>query len=323
MPNDFADPNFLVGLKDPLEKPAPETGPRGLGTVLTDPAASLGEGALSFARIPTQIIRQYSDDPNGNAAQIDRALGGAQEWLGKEGPSERARGGDTNKWLPGPGERRAWDGPGERSAGSEPVATMGRQVLGLVPSIAVGAATGGGGLAGLGLFGAQGASDALAQVRDYTEQTPLAELKKLEPFNDALREFNGDERAARNKLFQDSVDVWDVAINFAANAAEFGAVMHAMTPAKKELVGFLSRNFIGRTGVGAVEGAAGGVAEGLASETTQQRSKVKMGVQPNIDVAEILSQGAETGMAMAPGVAGLHIARRGPRPTALDTDTKG
>jgi hypothetical protein len=314
MPNDFADPNFLVGLKDPLEKPAPETGTRGLGTVVTDTAASLGEGALSFARIPTQIIRQYSDDPNGNAAQIDRALGGAQEWLRKEGTSERAQAIDTNKWFPGPGERSAWN---------EPVATMGRQVLGLVPSIAVGAATGGGGLAGLGLFGAQGASDALAQVRDYTEQTPLAELKKLEPFNDALREFNGDERAARNKLFQDSVDVWDVAINFAANAAEFGAVMHAMTPAKKELVGFLSRNFIGRTGVGAVEGAAGGVAEGLASETTQQRSKVKMGVQPNIDVAEILSQGAETGMAMAPGVAGLHIARRGPRPTALDTDTKG
>src|ERR1044072_4615012 len=101
MPNDFSDPNFPVGLKAPLETRAPETGTRGLGTVVTDTAASLGEGALSFARIPTQIIRQYSDDPNGNAAQIDRALGGAQEWLGKEGTSGGGQGVEPNKWVPG------------------------------------------------------------------------------------------------------------------------------------------------------------------------------------------------------------------------------
>lgn len=313
MPNDFADPNFLVGLKDPLEKPAPDTANRSFGTTVTDTLSSLGEGALSFARIETQAMRELSGDPNGIAAKVDRGVGEAQKWLKDQGTSPRAQALDTNKWFPGPGERSAWN---------EPVATMGRQVLGLVPSIAVGAATGGGGLGGLMLFGTQGASDALAQVRDYTDQTPTAELNKLEPFKAAMREFNGDEKAARDKLFKDSVDVWDVAVNFAANAAEFGAVMHAMTPAKKELVGFLSKNFIRRGAVGAVEGGAGGIAEGLASETTNQRSRVAMGLQPNVDVAEILSQGAETGMAMAPGVAGLHMARRGPRATPADADVK-
>jgi len=316
MPNDFADPNFLVGLKDPLEKPAPDTANRSLGRAAVDTALQVGEGALSFARIPTQMFRNLSDDPNGNAAAVDRAVGGAQEYVNKELISPAGQAIATNKWMP--------TQPGDRSAMNQPVATAISDLTGLVPSIAVGAMTGGGGPAGLALFGAQGASDALAQVRDYTDQTPKEELLKFEPFRAAMREFNGDEAAARNKLFKDSVDVWDVAINAAANAAEFGTVVRAMAPAKQELVGFLQKRFLGRAGVGAVEGAAGGVAEGLASETTQQRAKVKMGVQPDVDVAEILSSGFETGVAMAPGVAGLSAARRGHRPaTALNTDVAG
>lgn len=309
---DFSDPNYLVGIRNPMEKEPEDTSSSGRSfpRAVADVALQTGQAMLGIPRMASTVGLEFAGDktPAQRALlEFDKTMHSGQEALNTM-VSPRGRAVIENQWL--------GNDPDKRSAWKEPMATIAAQATGLAPSIATGLALGP--VAGLAAAGVQGATDPISNIRDWIHDPKnQATLDKLPAYQDQLRRFDGDADAAKEGLVKDSTDVWDWMTNAAANMVEFGAVKHALsplTPAKRELAGFLRRTFggqnlPGRIGVGFTEGFVGGAAEGAAGETTNQRARVKMGAQDAVNLTEILNRTGETAMSQAFPLAGLQAGR--------------
>lgn len=313
MPNDFADPNFLIGVQDPYEQ-KPDTEHRSWGRTAVDLGIKAAEPIVGGARTLAQGARAISNDPRGNAADIETALGGAEDWMkGQLSPRQQAL--DTSKYIP--------NGPDERSAWRDPMSNIASTVAGLIPGGVAAKSTGlirnaalrGAADVGFTAGATIGAGESVNAMRSFTDNTPIEELKKLEPFQAALREFNGDEKAARDKLFRDSFDLIATATEAGANALSFGVLARALKPGQGQL-----GNLIKRVALGGTEGGLAGAAEGGTGAYTEQLGKTRMGRQSAIDVGEVISGAAEGAIQMALPIAGAHAVRRGT--PAIGTDTR-
>jgi len=332
MQNEFTKPGFLSGIRDPTEAAPEDTNTRSWGQFGADTAIGLAKPLVGAARTVTQGARMGLDElppearpewlgdaAHGPVADVDRSLGSAEKWLDDQ-RSARDKALDTDSPFPGPDQRSFW---------REPIASTVHQITPLIPMVAGAVLTGGTSLAAqagvAATFGLLGVGSSLSQLRDASEQMPIDELRKLPQY----QEFNGDEQAARNKVFKDSVDLKTEAATFIVNGATFGAFLQGIgSPAKKALAQRLKSMLIGGT-----EGAGIGAAQGAVSSYGEELGKVRRGEQESIDpakVAESTESGTAFGLPMglhhfvSPHRPGQKPSEEPPAPTStpLDTDVK-
>jgi hypothetical protein len=310
MRNSFTEAGFLSGIRDPNQPEPEDTENRSWGTFAKDVAIDVSRPVVALGQTAAIGARELGVPGAGSVAETLSDAGNAME----SARSPRARALDTLSVMPGPNDRSFW---------REPVAGSVHAMLGTVPFAAAALATGGASVpAQVGmaaLAGVQGAGEGINQLDDFARRTPLNELMTLEPFKAAMREFNGDEQAARQKLFKDSLDWKATAASFAANSAEFGALLHGVTRGASTGI----KALLGRALVGGAEGAASGVAETVTDAYTEQLGKVRTGQQQAIDTGEMAGAVGKGAIFGAP-VAAMHaVGGRSHAPAPkIDDDTK-
>ena len=312
MRSSFSLPSYGSGVSAEVEQPKPNTEDRSWGELATDVAIDVvGRPVVGALRTGAQAWRMAEDQPRGLAVDVEQGLGAAENWL-TEQRSDRARALDTLSVDPRGNERSFW---------REPIAGAIHTAL---PSVGYGAAaiaTGGSSLlAQIGTaaaMGAVGAGESINELRDFADRTPVAELKKLPIWDGLMREFSGDEAAARHKLFKDIIDPKSQIFNFFVNAANFPALKHGLrAPGVGKAVG----ERLKAAGYGAAEGVALGAAETGTEEYAQQLAKVRTGEQQAIDTGDIsgaIMRGSVFGAPMAAWHAAAPPHRRA---TPLGTD---
>ena len=303
MQNDFSKPGYLSGISDPTEKPPEDTNDRSWGQFAVDTGIGLAKPLLGIGRTVVEATRlgldqlspedqeKYGSGAHGIVADVGRGLGSAEKWLDDQ-RSARDKALDTVSPFPG---------PDERSFVREPVASTVHQLTPVIPAIGAAVLTGGSSVAAqVGMaagFGALGVGGSLTQLRDASENMPLDDLKKLPQW----QEFNGDEEAARNKVFKDSLDLKTEAATFGVNALTFGAFLQGLgSPAKKALAQRLKGMLIGGT-----EGATIGATQGAVSSYDEELGKVRRGEQENIDPS-VVARGTAKGTGFAAPMAVLY-----------------
>ena len=317
MQSEFTKPEFISGIRDPTEKPPEDTNDRSWGQTAVDTGIGLVKPVITALRTPVEAARlgldqlspedqeKYGSGAHGIVADVGRGLGSAEKWLDDQ-RSARDKALDTVSPFPGPDERSFW---------KEPVASTVHAITPVIPYIAGAVLTGGtSALAQVGTaatFGALGVGSSITELRDASENMPLDDLKKLPQW----QEFNGDEEAARNKVFKDTLDLKTEAATFGVNALTFGAFLQGLgSPAKRALAQRL-KNML----VGGVEGATIGATQGAVSSYGEELGKVRRGEQENID-ADVIAGRTKAGtgfgvpMGLYYGVAPPHVGGKAPEP---------
>ena len=311
MKSSFSNPSW-GGVTNEVEQPRPDTENRSWGEFAKDVAIdALASPLVGAARAGTQLWRSAEDTPGSTAETVDKALGGAQEWL-QEQRSDRARALDTQSIDPRGDERSFW---------KEPIAGSVHALLPSIPYAAAAIGTAGTGLLAEGAtaigMGALQAGDAVNDMRDYADRTPLADLQKSPVFQDLWRKFNGDEGAARNALFKEMLDPKSLALNWLVNTFEVPAFRLGMRPSGAAM------RIVDRAkaaGIGAAVGGTQGAIEGGAQAYEEQVGKVRSGQQQAIDTDEIA--GAMLGGATMGGpMAAFHAVAPTYKATKIGTDT--
>jgi hypothetical protein len=286
MQNHFTKDTYLSGLRDPTVAEPPSTNDRSWLEFAGDTAIGLAKPVVSAIRTPVEAARmgldalpkeeqeKYGSGAHGVVADVGRGLSSAEQWL-EEHRSARDKALDEASPFPGQDQRNFWREPG--------AATF-HNIVPLVPYVAGAVLTGGTSLAAktgtAAAFGALGVGSSIGSLRSFADNTPLSELQKLQPFQDYYREFQGDEQAARNKLFNDSVDVKTEAANFGVNALTFGAFLNGLgSPAKKAIAARL-KNMLIEGGSGAVLGGAQGAVSGYGQELAQDNRGQQAEINP-------------------------------------------
>ena len=290
--------------KDPTQQQG-DTEDRGVGTMLKDYAVDAAvQPALSIARTITTGGRMAAG-PGGFWESADKALGGAQEEVKENWRSDRAKALDTVSPFGGEGTRSFW---------REPIAASIHAFLPSVPYLLAGIAAAPLGLAGEAAVtaagGVFGGTEAIQQLRDFADRTPLKKddknpvgMEDLPVWGNYLREFNGDEAAAREKLFQDSLKPGTLAFNYFVNTLEVPAMMRGIRTRGSPAPSLRQRAGYGLQG--AVVGGAQGALEGGTESLIEQQAKVQRGEQASIDYADI-EKGAAQGSTFGGMNAALH-----------------
>jgi hypothetical protein len=296
MKSTFSTPEFTSGVTSAVPQDKPNTEDRTWGEFAKDVAIdAVASPVLGAVRAGTQAWRMAEDNAETPRA-VDQAVGGAVDWL-KEQRSDRARALDTQSIDPRGDERSFW---------KEPIAGSVHALLPSVPYAAAALATAGSSIpvqAGVaGLSGAAQMGDALNDLRDYADNTPIADLQKLPTFQKFYREYNGDEIAARNALFKEMLDPKSQALNFLVNTFEVPAFRLGMRPSGTAMR-IVDRARAG--GLGAVVGGTQGALEGGTEAYIEQLGKVRSGQQQAINTDDIAS-GALSGAVFAGPVGAFH-----------------
>ena len=335
MRNTFGTAEYLAGSQysDPNKPPEEDTEKRTWGQTFVDTAADVLGPTVGIGRTITHAVRAGTDylpqvqeatgidmkpvqdylgtSAEGRARDVDVAVGGVEKAINDwHSPYSKSVG--EASLVPGYGERSFWD---------TPLASSGKLAAGMVPYAALALATGGesiaGQVTGMAIQGGFGAAEGWNQLQDYTDQTPLDKLRKESPvFADYERQFPGNEKAARQALYKDTVDLKAMLASGVANAAEFGALLDGMNTTQKKLAIGMARfipgigKFIGKGRVagavgGTLEGVLSGGAEGATDNYIEQVAKVRRGEQEAINVSEI-PKGFWQGAALGPGVGAWH-----------------
>ena len=315
MRSTFSTPEYTFGTQADVPAKEENTEDRSAWELTKDVAIDLAAKPLVGAlRTGAQAWRAAEDTPGGMGETVEKGLGSLERGLTEE-RSPRARALDTLSVDPKGDERSFW---------REPVAGA---IHTMLPSVGYGLAawaTGGSSaLAQIGTtaaMGAVGAGDAVNELRDFADTTPLKELQKLPPFQKLLVDFNGNEAAARNQLFKDIVDPKSQIFNFFVQAANFPALKHGL---RAPGVGKSVVDRLKATAYGGAEGVALGAGETGTEAYISQLGKVRSGEQENIDTGEIgsaMASGATFGAPMAAfhAIAPPHYDRKA---TQLGEDT--
>jgi hypothetical protein len=297
MKSSFSTPEFTSGVTATVPEPKPQTEDRTWGEFATDVAIdAAARPVVGALRTGAQAWRMAEDDPRGTGAAVEQGLGSADEWLKKQ-RSDRAEALDKQSIDPRGDERSFW---------KEPIAGSIHAMLPSVPYAAAALGTAGGSLAAQGAtaaaMGAFGAGDALNDLRTYTDTEPLDNLKKSPVWEKLYREYNGDEKAARDALFKEMLDPKSQALNFLVNALEVPAFRLGMRPSGAAM---RIADRAKAAGLGAVTGGTQGAIEGGTEAYVQQLGKVRSGQQQAINTDEIAS-GALKGGVFAGPMAAFH-----------------
>lgn len=296
MRSSFSSPEFGSGVTSEVKREQGDTENRTWGEFASDVAIdAVGRPIVGALRTGAQAWR-YADPASTAAETTEQGLGAAEHWL-EDQRSARARALDTQSIDPRADERSFW---------KEPIAGSVHAFLPSVP-YAVGAlATAGGSLlargATAGAMGALGAGEAVNDLRDYAEQTPIAELQQSPVWQKLYREYGGDERAARSALFKEMLDPKSQAVNFLVNAMEVPAFRMGMRPSGSVM------RIVDRAkaaGMGAAVGGTQGSLEGGTEAYIAELGKVRAGQQQAINTDEITS-GALSGAVFAGPTAAFH-----------------
>ena len=341
MKNRFGTPQYLSGeaYRDPNDPEQPNAESRTWGEAAIDtasdvlgPTVGLGRTITHAARAATDLLPESVQKYTGTSAEgpardVDVAVGGVEKAI-KDWQSPYSKEIGQASLLPGYGERSFWDSP---------VASSAKLAAGMVPYAGLALLTGGSSVAGqvggAAVQGVFGAAEGWNELQDYTDQTPIEKLRKESPaFLDYERMYPGNEKAARQALYKDTVDVKALLASGVANAAEFGALLDGLNKTQRSLAVGMARfipgigKFIGKSpriaGAvgGTLEGVVSGGAEGITDNYMEQVAKVRRGSQEAIDVSE-LPKGFWQGAALGPGIGAWHAAR--PTAKKWDSDVGG
>ena len=271
----YTTPEFASGVSAEPPKPAEDTDFH-LGEALKDVAIdAIARPGLNLARTAVEAYR-LADPGNKTIAELGDTLGSGEKQLLAE-RSPRARMFDTTSLTPGVGEKSFFSAPVEASV---------RALLPSVPYLAAAPFTGGTSAAvGLGVAqGVTGVGENVSQLRDAASQTPVDKLMQLPRFVDLMRQYDGDEVAARDALFRESLEPKSLVASFLVNAAQLPAVLRPL----QKGVSSVGKRIVG-TGIGAIEGAALGAGEGGTDALIEETGKVRRGEQAEIDHSQIAS----------------------------------
>jgi len=265
-------------------------------------------GEISEVPIPGQDV--FGTPASGVMRDIDVGMGEVEKNI-RDWQSPYSKELAKASVLPGYGERSFWD---------TPFASTGKFLAGSAPYAILALATGGGSLVaqgtGVAAQGVFGQAEGWNQLQDYTDQTPREKLLKDSPvFEEYLRQYPGDEKAARQALYNDTVDLKAQFASGIANAAEFGALLDGLNKSKRSLALGMARFIpvvgkflparVGRAVGGTLEGGVSGFAEGATDAYISELAKVRTGEQEAINVSEI-PKGGWQGAGFGPGVGAWH-----------------
>ena len=303
MRNPLSDPNYLSGLHDPNAPSSEDTEDRSWLTFGKDVAIdALARPVVSAVRTGTQYARM-ADEENPTLQAIDTGVGGAQKWL-MDQRSTRAQALDTLSLAPGPDDRSFY---------REPLAGSIHSILPSVPYALAAIATGGTSLLAQGATAAAGGilggSEAINELRDFADTTPIDQLKQLPVWDDLMAKAGGDERKARIQLFRDSLDPKSLTFNFLVNALEVPAFARGVRGGAglsgRAKLGLDVKNRVKAAGEGAVVGGLSGGLEGGTEAYIEEYAKQQRGETTEIDPAAVES-GIAKGAVFAGPVSAFH-----------------
>jgi len=300
---DISRADYLTG-PDPADTaPGPDTD-RSLGQTIGDTAIDVGRGFTGAGRTITTLGRDIAGE-GGFWEEADKATRAANDWLGQQ-KSDVGRAIDTGEagWSDRPVGHVLHE-----AAQFAPWALIGTLAAAAAPEVAVGGVALGPVAAEAGVWGALSDTQYRQSVRDIADNTPLERLNQLPQFQQLMKDNNGDEKAARNELYQRMKSSRDELIN-----AGIGAGMGLMGPAGK-LAG-------GRVGAAALDAGLMGTslgAQGGFGEYSRQAGEQRVGLRDRIDAAPIIDETLKSGLtgSILGGVTGALRGGHG----AIDTRT--
>src|SRR5262245_40422179 len=302
---EISRPDFLTGPADEAAAAGSPTPDRSFGTTLGDTAIDVARGFTSAARPVTTFARDVAGE-GGFWESADKATRAANEWLGNQhSPTGKALDTGDVGWADRPVGHFVHE-----AAQFAPWVLIGTLAAAAAPEVAVGGVAAGPIAANMGLWAAMSDGQYRSSVRDIADDTPLERLNQLPQFQELMKRNNGNEKAARNELYQSMLSTRDEMINAGIGAAT-----------GVPLAGPLARRATNRL-AGAALGA-GELGLGLGAQTgygeySRQAAEQRVGIRERIDAAPIIDRTLET--ALTGSIMGGALgAFRKPPPGAIDT----